>query len=210
MDNRLTGKRIALVFVGSVDGDVRSSVEQALTRRGRQRCALPRADGAGRRADARRALASAAVARYVGDDGCGALGRDARRRARAAATRRSGTRSRAQLVEERAAAPRRRRRGRRRPHRAAAAGRRRRSSCAASTRASATGVPAVGVENTDAQPSASRSSSAGLSTVDDVDTPTGRLALALLLAGAPRAYGVKRRRRDGACRSLPPTRRAGG
>jgi hypothetical protein len=35
--------------------------------------------------------------------------------------------------------------------------------------------------------------SAGLSSVDDVDTPAGRLALVLLLAGSPSGqYGFKR------------------
>lgn len=53
--------------------------------------------------------------------------------------------------------------------------------------------PVVAAERTNASPSlvpAWRSS--GLSTVDDVDTPSGKLALALLLAGAPGgSFGVK-------------------
>jgi hypothetical protein len=56
------------------------------------------------------------------------------------------------------------------------------------------GVPVVAVEETRAEPSAVPSFQAhsGFSTVDDVDTPAGRLALALLLAGAPPGdYGVK-------------------
>jgi hypothetical protein len=68
------------------------------------------------------------------------------------------------------------------------------------------GVPAVGVEPTDAAASATKAfAEAGLSTVDDVDTPVGRLALALLLAGAPSGqYGVKDTADSGA---LPPLRR---
>jgi Copper transport outer membrane protein, MctB len=53
------------------------------------------------------------------------------------------------------------------------------------------GVPAVGAETRDAFPSAVPAFTRGhLSTVDDVDTPSGRLALVLLLAGAePGHYG---------------------
>jgi hypothetical protein len=56
------------------------------------------------------------------------------------------------------------------------------------------GVPVVGVERTTAEIShvPTFAESGGLSTVDDVDTPSGRFALALLLAGAPPGhFGVK-------------------
>ena len=55
------------------------------------------------------------------------------------------------------------------------------------------GVPAVGVEQGGVQPSAVPAfRRGGLSTVDSVDTPAGRLALVLLLAGGqPGAYGVE-------------------
>jgi hypothetical protein len=55
------------------------------------------------------------------------------------------------------------------------------------------GLPAVGVEKTDAHPSAVQIfSKGGLSTVDDVDDSAGKLALVLLLAGAQGGhYGVK-------------------
>jgi Copper transport outer membrane protein, MctB len=67
------------------------------------------------------------------------------------------------------------------------------------------GVPAVGAEQTDAAASATNAfRQAGLSTVDDVDTPVGRLALLLLLAGQPGGqYGVKDSARDGALPPLP-------
>jgi hypothetical protein len=58
----------------------------------------------------------------------------------------------------------------------------------------AAGIPVVGVERTRADPSTvgAFESHAGFSTVDDVDTPSGRLALALLLGGAPAGdFGVK-------------------
>jgi hypothetical protein len=71
-----------------------------------------------------------------------------------------------------------------------------------------TGVPEVGVETTSADPSAIEVfDRAGLSTVDNVDSPAGRLALALLLAGAePGNYGVK----ETADRPLPEVLPQGG
>jgi Copper transport outer membrane protein, MctB len=56
------------------------------------------------------------------------------------------------------------------------------------------GVPAVGIEASDAAYSAVPIfKSAGLSSVDDVDTPAGQLALVLLLAGSPKGqYGFKK------------------
>jgi hypothetical protein len=71
-----------------------------------------------------------------------------------------------------------------------------------------TGVPEVGVETTSADPSAIEAfDRAGLSTVDNVDSPAGRLALALLIAGAePGNYGVK----ETADRPLPEVLPQGG
>jgi hypothetical protein len=64
-------------------------------------------------------------------------------------------------------------------------------------------IPAVGVETSDASPSTIETfSQANLSTVDDLDTTPGRLALAALLAGArPGHYGLKKSAKDGL---LPP------
>ena len=55
-------------------------------------------------------------------------------------------------------------------------------------------VPAVGVETTDARPSTVAVwDKAGLSSVDDVETPVGKLALAVLLSGGDGGlYGVKK------------------
>jgi hypothetical protein len=56
------------------------------------------------------------------------------------------------------------------------------------------GVPVVAVERSSADPSLvpDWQNVSNLSTVDDIDTPPGKLALALLLAGAaPGSYGVK-------------------
>ena len=69
-----------------------------------------------------------------------------------------------------------------------------------------TASPAVGVEQTDAANSATKVfRDGGLSTVEEVDTPVGRLALLLLLAGSqPGQYGVKDSAGDGALPPLPP------
>jgi copper transport outer membrane protein MctB len=74
------------------------------------------------------------------------------------------------------------------------------------------GAPAVGVEQTDAADSATKVyREAGLSTVDDIDTPVGRLALVLLLAGQPPGqYGVKDSAGDGALPPLPTRAATGG
>ena len=60
-------------------------------------------------------------------------------------------------------------------------------------------VPTIGVEPSGVSQSAVRNwSSAGLSTVDDIETRAGRLALALLLAGSPIGdYGLKETADDG-------------
>jgi hypothetical protein len=62
-----------------------------------------------------------------------------------------------------------------------------------------TAVPAVGVEPSGVSRSAVPTwSEDGMSTVDDIDAPAGRLALALLLAGGSAGdYGLKTRADDG-------------
>jgi hypothetical protein len=75
-----------------------------------------------------------------------------------------------------------------------------------------TSAPAVGVEQTDAAVSAIPVfQRGGLSTVDDVDTSVGRLALLLLLAGQPGGqYGVKDSATGGALPPLPVRPAAAG
>ncbi len=71
---------------------------------------------------------------------------------------------------------------------------RRRDSCRASTRGSPLqGVPVVGVETTDSEAtSVPTYRGHGFSTVDNVDTIPGRVALAVLLTGeSPGDYGTK-------------------
>ena len=68
------------------------------------------------------------------------------------------------------------------------------------------GVPAVGVEGAEADPSAVPVfARARLSTVDGIETPPGRLALVLLLAGGePGDYGVEQTATDGILPPLEP------
>jgi Copper transport outer membrane protein, MctB len=70
----------------------------------------------------------------------------------------------------------------------------------------ASNVPAVGVERTNERPSRfSVYRSAGLSTVDSVDTPLGRVALAeLLRGGAEGHYGLKSTAEDGSVPQIEP------
>src|SRR5581483_1460465 len=70
----------------------------------------------------------------------------------------------------------------------------------------AAGAPAVGVETTGAAVSAMGVyAKAGLATVDDVDTLSGRVALALLLGGAqPGHYGLKASASDGVVPPVEP------
>jgi hypothetical protein len=64
----------------------------------------------------------------------------------------------------------------------------------------------VGVEGTGAdEPAVPVFSRAGLSTVDGIDTPLGRLALILLLAGSERGdFGVAETAVDGILPTLEP------
>jgi hypothetical protein len=67
-------------------------------------------------------------------------------------------------------------------------------------------VPAVGVEISDVSRSAVPAwSRAGLGTVDDIETPAGRLALALQLSGSPLGnYGLKETADDGIVPPVEP------
>jgi hypothetical protein len=67
-------------------------------------------------------------------------------------------------------------------------------------------VPVIGVETSDAEESVIPDyAQAGMSSVDDVDTTVGRLALALLLGGGrPGHYGIKETATDGAVPPIEP------
>jgi hypothetical protein len=71
----------------------------------------------------------------------------------------------------------------------------------------ATRTPAVGVETTTAEPSSiSFFQSSGLSSVDDIEAPAGRLALVFAMLGAEGSFGVK----GSADRLLPDLLTVGG
>jgi Copper transport outer membrane protein, MctB len=68
-----------------------------------------------------------------------------------------------------------------------------------------TGLPVVGVEASSAETDLAVFRQQGVSSVDDVDTVAGRLALALLLAGGdPGHYGVKDAATDGVAPPIEP------
>ena len=73
-------------------------------------------------------------------------------------------------------------------------------------------VPAVGVEVTRPGTSAVEAfAKQDLATVDDLDSDSGRLALALLLGGAvPGQYGVKKTARDGVLPEISTSAPTGG
>ena len=196
MDERLAGKRVGLIFIGSTDQDLRTAVATALDDAGARNLTRVRAlkvpINAGRVAGALRG--TPALARYAGDDNLQELGRalagefvqggetpawDAL--STHLVVDQSGTAGSPLdgVVVARTAEP-------------------QRDETAAFLTGlygglADAGAPAVGVEMTDDRTSAVRIfDRADLSTVDNVDTPAGRLALVLLLAGAERGnYGVK-------------------
>jgi hypothetical protein len=71
---------------------------------------------------------------------------------------------------------------------------------------SRSGAPVVGIEGTDERPSRIALYKAkGISSVDSVDTPVGKVALAALLAGAPGGhYGLKATAEDGTLPVIEP------
>jgi hypothetical protein len=209
--NRLRGDRIAVLFVGSADGSARSAVDRALTDAGAQQLRLR----ALKVPIEPRQLDSALVSTqdtesYAGKAQLGSLGRALGQELELGGDTPRCTVLTHALGEERAGGS-----------KAAADG-----VVVVRTAApqrdgtsrfllglyeglSSVGVPAVGVETTDTDQSAvAVYRKAGLSSVDDVDTPTGRLALVLLLTGAPSGqYGLKPSAHQG---SLPPIRKTAG
>jgi hypothetical protein len=196
MDERLAGKRIGLLFVGSTDQDLRSSVTTALEDAGARDVTRMRAlkvpVDAGRFSSA--LLGRPALARYAGESNLRGLGRVLAQEfvqggeapawdalATQLVVDQRGTFGSALdgVVIARTADP------QRGPTKEFLDG--------LYVGLADAGAPAVGVESTDDRTSAvTVFGGANLSTVDNVDTPAGRLALVLLLAGAERGnYGVK-------------------
>ena len=206
MNDRLAGKRVAILFVGSVDPHVRSLVERTLADAGagdplRVRAIKVPVDASAldRLLDGRPAFA-----RYAGAEGAADLGR------RLAAEFLAGGKApawkllSAQLVEERS--------GDDKPSADAIVVVRSASPQRGPTARLLAGlyaglhagrIPAVGVETSgEAESAIEAFRKADLASVDDVDALGGRLALALLLGGAkPGSYGIKQTAKDGI---LPP------
>ena len=209
MDGRMVGRRVAIVFAGPVDGRVRSLVEQALRDGGgnaptrttalRLPIDLP---GLRRALVKRPALAALATRRRVGD-----LGRRLGEGFVAGGESAIWQLLSAELVEERS--------GNDKPSVdgvvvvrtvAPQTGPSARFLAGFYAGLASAGVPAVGVERTNASVSAVTAfAKQDLSTVDDVDTEAGRLALVLLLGGAsPGRYGVKETAKNGVLPEILP------
>ncbi len=209
MDGRMTGRRVAVVFVGHEDSRVRSLVEQALDAAGgdpplRTRALkLPIDLPTLRHALAKRpALAALATRRQIGD-----LGRRLGKGLVVGGDNVLWQLLSPQLIEERS--------GNDKPpvdsvvvarSVAPQAGPTARFLAGFYAGLASAGVPAVGVERTNASTSAVRTfAKQELSTVDDLDTEAGRLALVLLLGGGtPGQYGVKQTAGDGVLPEILP------
>ncbi len=195
MAHRLDGKRIALLFVGSVDEDVRSSVQKAVGDAGGKVAFMRALKLPVDRKTMQSALARRRqlIASYAGDDGLGKLGQGLAQELVAGGETPLWNAVGTKLIEEqtgkfgkadgvvvtRTVGP---------QH--GPTGRFLRGLYAGLGTGS---VPAVGVESSDASTTAvAVLRAADLSTVDDLEQPTGRLALALLLEGGQGGrYGLR-------------------
>jgi hypothetical protein len=201
--NRLRAKRIAVVFVGSVDGGLRSTIERTLTDAGAQQTRLRalKMPVDVRSVEAKLA-ASAAADGYLGRGKLGDLGRALGEELVSGGDTPLWDALTDTLVEERVG-------GEKQPVDGVVVARTVSPQRGATSRflfglyqGLTSARAAVGVEATDAPFSAvGVYGSAGMASVDDIDKPSGRLSLVLVLAGAPPAqYGLK----PSADESLPP------
>jgi hypothetical protein len=207
MRNRLKGKRVAVVFIGGIDGKLNSLIDRTLADAGalppiRVRALHVPVDAAGLD---QTLTGRPALSQYSGRDQLEALGRAlAEELVVGGETPLWDTLSN-QLVAERIG-------GLQRPADGVVVVRSAGPQTGATGRflqgfyggLASGGVPAVGVETTRSKLTAIRAfSENGLSSVDDLDRPEGRFALVLLLRGGDRGhYGVKPTASDGV---LPPT-----
>jgi hypothetical protein len=206
VDNRLRGKRIALVFLGPVDPALRTALNQTLADSGATGWArvrslklpldVPAMDGALAKQDS--------LDRYVGDDRLPALGRALGEELAVGGDTPLWKALAEEIVAERAGSETQRadgvvvvRTGAKQYDGTA------RFLAGFYDGLIAAPVPVVGVGTSSGNAApieAFRRN--GISTVDDVDQATGRLAVALLLAGAKAGhYGIKENAKDGI---LPP------
>jgi hypothetical protein len=199
MANRLRGKRVAIVFVGAVDGALQSDIEQTLRDAGVARALRLRAlkvPNDARQIDSALVLARVTqptLARYIGDAKLGALGRALAEELMAGDASLWQTLN-EQVVEERAGSD-------VRPADAVVlvqTAPAQRDQTVAFLRGfygglASAGAPVIAVQTSSATTGVPDLYGASpISIVDDIDKPAGRLALALLLAGAPAGhYGVK-------------------
>ncbi len=208
MAGRLSGMNIAVLFVGKIDGSVRGDIERTLRDAGAGQPVRIRAlkvpiDAKAIDTIDKILFAHVAYVKYVGSDKLGALGRALAGEFTLGGATPLWALLSSNLVEERIGPAKQR-------ADAVIVARTVNAQQGGTARfltgllggLGAGGTPVVGVEETETQPSAVPAfSSRGLSSVDDVDQPVGRLALALLLSGAVHGqYGVK----DTASGVLPP------
>jgi hypothetical protein len=202
IDDRLKGKRIAVLFVGSVHTGLRDQVERALADAGARRPVRMRALNLPMNLEqVDQALdGQAELERYRGDGNLEDLGRELGTEFVVGGQTPAWDALTPVLVKERS--------GRlSRPADGAVVVRTTEPQRGETARflgafyggLANSGVPVVGVERAEENPSAVPVwSRAGLSTVDDVDERSGRLALALLLAGGRSGdYGLKETADDG-------------
>ena len=198
--DRLRGKQVAVLFVGPVDANVDNEIERAVTDAGgsppvRIRALKVPLDTT--RIDAR---LDGDLAPVQGEPASRTWAVSSRASSSTAATRPRGTRLTQQFVEEKVGSL-------RKPVDGVIVARTVKPQ-GGPTATFLSGfykglgdvnVPTIGVEPSGVSQSAVPTwSDAGLSTVDDIDTPAGRLALALLLAGGSIGnYGLKANADDG-------------
>jgi copper transport outer membrane protein MctB len=196
MQNRLSGKRFALVFAGSVDDRIHRSVERTLEESGADGLARVRALELPLDPQmATRVLSGAGpFEAYQGDDNLGPLGHDLAFELIEGVETPLWDAVSGQLVEEQEG-------GFRHAVDGVIVARTAEPQRGATTQflagfyrgLASTGRPAVGIETSSAEPSALESfSRRDLSTIDHLDLQLGRLALALLLAGGEAGeYGLR-------------------
>jgi uncharacterized membrane-anchored protein YhcB (DUF1043 family) len=203
MAHRLDGAKIAVLFVGSVEGEVRSAITRTLTDAGagqplRIRAVTVPIDPA---AINKRLAKRPFLAAYAGPDQLRQLGHALGQEFTAGSDTPLWNALETLIVEQKSG-----------PAKPAADGvivvRTAKPQSGATAKflqglysgIRDVGVPAVGVEVSETEPSAMKLlQRAGLSTVDDVDTPVGKLALAILL-GDPSVtgdFGTKSTAHDG-------------
>jgi hypothetical protein len=207
MRDMLVGKRIALVFIGPVDGGIASDVDTALTDAGARpaiRTLSLKLPIDVQAIDNALAAQGPQLDQYIGDEKLAALGSALGSEFVKGGDTPLWKALGSQLIQERMGNARQRADGviivrSEKPQ----AGNTARFLRGLYTGLASADVPAIGVEETGATPSAvSTFEDRGLSSIDDIDFDTGHAALALLLAGAPKGhYGV----RDDADAILPTT-----